>query len=235
MTPTFAGGDNLFRILEPHEKAGRVAVVGLQVGAHGIHQRLQGGEVFALQAAPRQFSEEICQSVHPGIGSGRKVKVPVEVSGQPGVYGGGFVGGVVVQKHVQRGRGRGLYSQGVQEIRELLLAVFRLGLGGGLSRLQGQAGLGALQGLDLRLSSTDSARACARRSRYRPITSRALRAKWGSAENLNWRQRCGASPCRRQMRRRAEWPRPTSCSRSRLVQWEAPSVEKGIPDNGAVK
>ena len=177
MIPTFAGGDNLFRILAPHERAGPVAVVGLQVGVHGIHQRLQGGEVAALQAAPRQFGEETFHGVHPGTGSGGEVKVPVGVSRQPGVYGGGFVGGVIVQNHVHRGRGRGLCGQGIQESQELLLAVFRLGLGldlsglhiqgskegggampdvimglgGGLSRAQGQAGLGAFQGLDLRL------------------------------------------------------------------------------------
>ena len=140
MIPSFAGGDNLFRILAPHERAGRVAVVGLQVGVHGIHQRLQGGEVAALQAAPRQFGEETLHGVHPGTGSGSKVKVPVGMSRQPGVYGGGFVGGVIVQNHVHRGRGRGLCSQGVQEGQELLLAVFRLGLGLNLSGLHIQGG-----------------------------------------------------------------------------------------------
>ncbi len=79
------------------------------------------------------------------------MKVPVGVSRQPGMYGGSFVGGIIVQNHVHRGRGRGLCGQGVQESQELLLAAFRLGLGGGLSRLQGRAGLGALQGLDLPL------------------------------------------------------------------------------------
>ena len=53
MIPTFAGGDNLVRILAPHERAVPVPVVGLQVCVHGIHQRLQGGEVAALQASPR--------------------------------------------------------------------------------------------------------------------------------------------------------------------------------------
>ena len=130
------------------------------------------------------------------------------------MYLRGLVGGVIVQIHVPRGRGRGLCSQDVQESQELLLAVFRLGLGldssglhiqagkegggtmpdvfmglvgGGLSRVQGQAGQGALQCQDLRL------------------------LKHGLHQGM------------RQMRCTVVWSRPTACSMRRLAQWEAPS------------
>ena len=139
-----------------------MAVVVLQGGVHGIPQRLQGGEVAALQAAPRQFGEETLHSVHPGTGSGRTVKVPMGVSLQPGVYLRGLVGGVIVQNHGHRGGGRGLCSQGVQESPELLLAVFRMGLGldlCGLYMQGGKEGGGAMPDIIMGLGGGRSRRA----------------------------------------------------------------------------
>ena len=177
MVPSFAGRNNLFRILAPAEGTGALAVVGLQILVHGIHQILQGGEVTALQAAPRQFGEETLHRIHPGAGGGYEVKVPVGVRVQPGMHIGSLRRGVVVQDHMHGGAGGAVGGQMIQKGQELLLAMpgLRLGgdlsglhvqrgaerggampdvimgLGGGMPRPQGQAGLGALQGLNLGL------------------------------------------------------------------------------------
>ena len=177
MVPAFARRHNLFRILAPAEGTGALAVVGLQIRVQGIHQILQGGEVAALQAAPRQFGKETLHCIHPGTGGGYEVKVPVGVRVQPGMDIGGLRRGVVVQDHMHGGVGEAVGGQMIQKGQELLRALpgLRLGgdlsrlhvqrgaerggampdvimgLGGGMPRRQGQAGLGALQGLNLGL------------------------------------------------------------------------------------
>ncbi len=177
MVPSFTGRYNLFRILAPAEGTGGLAVVGLQVLVHGIHQILQGGEVTALQAAPRQFGEETLHRMHAGTGGRYEVKVPVGVCVQPGMHIGGLRRGVVVQDYMHGGIGGAVGGQMIQKGQELLRAMPGLRLGGDLSRLhvqrgaerggampdvvvrvrggasrrQGQAGLSALQGLNLGL------------------------------------------------------------------------------------
>ena len=167
-----------------------------------------------LAAAPRQFGEETLHGVHPGTGSGGKVKVPVGVSlqprrvlarscgwrncpesrapgsrpgslrpgcpGKPGTPAGGVSPGSgpgpVRSAHSGRQRGWWYHAGCIH------------GSGWrGLSRVQGQAGLGALQGLDLRLLML------------------------------------GLHQGMRQMRCTVVWSRPTACSMRRLAQWEAPS------------
>ena len=105
MVPASARGYNLFKILAPAEGRGALAVVGLQIRVHGIHQTLQGGEVAALQTAPRQFGEETLHRLHPGTGGGYEVKVPVGVRVQPGMHIGGLIPGVGVQDHRHGGVG----------------------------------------------------------------------------------------------------------------------------------
>ena len=177
MVPSFTGRHYLFRVLAPAEGTGALAVVGLQIRVHGIHQILQGGEVTALQAAPRQFGEETLHRMHPGTGGGYEVKVPVGVRVQPGMHIGGLRRSVMVQDHMHGGIRGAVGGQMIQKGQELLLAMPGLRLGGdlsrlhvqcgeerggampdvvvrvrgGLSRLQGQAGWGALQGLNLGL------------------------------------------------------------------------------------
>ena len=177
MVPSFASRHNLFRILAPAEGTGRLAVVGFQISVQGIHQILQGGEVTALQAAPRQFGEETRHRMHAGTGGRYEVKVPVGVCVQPGMHIGGLRRGVMVQDHRHRGVGGAVGGPMIPKGQEFLRAMPGLRRGGdrsglhvqcgaerggavpdvvvrvrgGLSRRQGQAGLGALQGLNLGL------------------------------------------------------------------------------------
>ncbi len=182
MMPSFAGRNHLCRVLAPAAGTGALAVVGFQIPVHGIHQILQGGEVAPLQATPCQFGEETLHRMHPGTGGGDEVKVPVGVCFQLGMQRGGLMRSVVVQDHVYGDIGGAVGGQLIQKGQKLLLAMPGLRLGGDLSgQHQGVRG-GSI---------------------YRPITSRALRAKWGSVERLNCRQRCGASPAPHACRR---WP-----------------------------
>ncbi len=229
MMPSFAGRNHLCRVLAPAAGTGALAVVGFQIPVHGIHQILQGGEVAPLQATPCQFGEETLHRMHPGTGGGDEVKVPVGVCFQPGMQRGGLMRSVVVQDHVYGDIGGAVGGQLIQKGQKLLLAMPGLRLGGdlsglhvqggagrggamsdvgvrvrgGVSRLQGQASLGVRPGLNLGLCVSGQHQGVRGGSIYRPITSRALRAKWGSVESLNCRQRCGASPATHACRR---WP-----------------------------
>ncbi len=99
MITSFAGRHNLCRVLAPAKGTGILAVVGLQILVHGIHQILQGGEVAPLQAPSCPFGEETFHRMHPGTGGGYEMKVQVGVRLQPGMLISGLMGSVVAQDH----------------------------------------------------------------------------------------------------------------------------------------
>ena len=180
MVPTFAGRNNLFRVLAPAKGAGLLRVVDLQACRDGSMQGRHGIEFASLQAAAGQLGENPLHGVHPRAGGGREMKRPVGMGRQPVLYASGLVGAVVVQDDMHRlggGHIRSQAVQAVQAVQKLLLPMPRahlarhlarlhiqsrqegggavadvvVGLGGWLSRPQGQPGLGAGQGLDLGL------------------------------------------------------------------------------------
>src|SRR5687767_14165444 len=145
--------------------------------------------------------------------------------GQPAQHLGVLVAAVVVEDHVDHLAGRHGALDRVEEADELLVPVPRHAAadhpavedveggeqrggamalvvvrpGAGLARLQRQAGLGAVEGLDL-FSSTDSTRLCAGGSTYSPTMSRSFSANAGSFERLKVRMRCGWRSCSAQIR-----------------------------------
>ncbi len=131
----------------------------------------------AFEAAFGKDSEEALDGIEPARRGGREVERPSPMAAQPFDHLGVLVGGVVVEDGVDGLAGRDLALDGVQEADELLMAVALhaaaddlalkhieggeqggravalviMGHGPGSPLLEGQAGLGAVQGLDLRL------------------------------------------------------------------------------------
>ncbi len=141
---------------------------GLEVGNRG--------ENAALKAAARQRREEALDGVEPRGGRGREVEHPSRMAREPGTDFGVFVGGVVVGDGVDDLARRGRALDGIEEADELLMgvslhaaaehgavedvqrrkqrrgavALVVMGHGAALAGFERQAGLGAVQGLDLR-------------------------------------------------------------------------------------
>ena len=129
----------------------------------------------ALQAPLGELGEEALDGVEPGAGGRREVEGPARMAGEPSPDLRVLVGGVVVEDGVDQlaGRDRGL--DGVEEADELLVpvalhvaaddgavehveggeqrggavALVVVGHGAGAALLHGQAGLGAVERLDL--------------------------------------------------------------------------------------
>src|SRR4029453_3272774 len=136
--------------------------------------------------------EEGFDRVQPRARGRREVEGPARVRGEPSAHLGMLMRGVIVEDHVDHLAGRHLALDRVQEADELLVAVARHAAadhpavedvergeqgggavalvvvrpGAGFAGLQWQAGLGAIECLDLALSSTDSTRLCAGGSMY---------------------------------------------------------------------
>ena len=137
-----------------------------------------------------------------------------------------LVGGVVVEDGVDHLAGRDLALDGVEEADELLMpvalhaaadhravehvqrgeqrrravALVVVGHGPGAALLQRQAGLGAVERLDLALLVDRQHDGVRRRIDVEPDDVAQLVDEGGSLDSLNWRTRCGCSPCARQMR-----------------------------------
>jgi hypothetical protein len=151
------------------------------------------------------------------------------VTVEPGAHLRVLVDGIVVENDVNGLSGRDLGRDGVEEADELLMAMALHVLAddgavehveGGEQRgrpmalvvvrqgsepplLHGQAGLGAVERLNLRLLVQRQHDSVRRRIDVKPTTSRSLSANFGSLESLNCRQRWDWSPCAFQMRRTA--------------------------------
>ena len=148
-----------------------------EVAVDGGLQLDDGAEHAALQPPPGERREERLDRVEPGAGGRREVEGPARVAGQPGTGLGVLVGSIVVEDHVNDLAGRDLALDRIQEADELLVAVARHAASdhpavedveGGEQRgravalvvvrpgarfagLQRQAGLGAIERLDLAL------------------------------------------------------------------------------------
>ena len=149
------------------------------------------------------------------------------MAGEPGPHLGMLVGGVVVDDDVDDLSGRDLGFDGVEEADELLMpvalhaaadhgavehvergeqrrgavALVVVGHGAGAALLHRQAGLGAVERLDLALLVDRQHDGVGGRIDIEADdVAQLARRTSGSFESLNCRTRCGCSPCARQMR-----------------------------------
>ena len=158
----------------PDEGFGVPVVIG-DVTLDGVFEFGDGFEDAAPDAPSCDGGEEAFDRVQPGGGCGRKVEDPSWVIRQPGVHFGMLVGSVVVQNDMDDFAGRDLPLHGVEELKELLMAMaFHaaadnravqnieggeerrgsvalaiMGHGRAFTGLQGQARLRAVERLDL--------------------------------------------------------------------------------------
>src|SRR5215208_2554307 len=174
LMPAVDGGDDLIGISGPDEGLG--VMVGLvEIAVDGGLEVDDRSEDAALQAPLGESGEEGLDGVEPGARGRGEVEGKAGVAGEPGNHLRLLVGGVVVEDDVDDLAGRDLCLDGVEEANELLvpvalhaaaddgavedvecgeqrgpsvaLVVMRHGAGAAL--LQGQAGLGAVERLDL--------------------------------------------------------------------------------------
>jgi hypothetical protein len=174
--PWFGGGDNGFGIGLPGERAGGLVVV-LDEAVDRFLEGDQRREGAAFEPAPGESGEEAFDRVQPRTRGRRKVKHPARVPGQPLADVRVLVRGVVVEDHVDHLAGRRLPLDRVQEAEQFLVpvtlhaapdhravehvecgkergravALVVVGHGPGAARFHWQPGLGAIEGLDLRL------------------------------------------------------------------------------------
>ena len=102
------------------------------------------------------------------------------------------------------------------------VALIVVGHGAGAALLHRQAGLRAVERLDLATSRRPTARGCAPAGRHRARPRRcSLAANAGSLDSLKGRTRCGCSPCAAQIRCTEAGDTPASRAIARTVQWVA--------------
>ena len=174
--PTFDGGDDFVGVGGPDERFGLLVVFGEEAvdGGLEVDDRVKDA---ALEATLRQFGEEALDGVEPRARGRREVEGEARMAVEPGTHLGVLVGGVIVEDDVDGLAGRHLGVDGVEEADELLVAVALhvladhgavehveggkqrgravplvvVGHGAEPSLLHGQAGLGAVERLDLAL------------------------------------------------------------------------------------
>ena len=174
--PTFDGGDDFVGIGGPDEGLGIIIGFGDEL-IDGCLQVGHGFEDTALETVSGELGEISLDGVEPGARGRHEVEDEARMTGEPGAYLGMLVGGIVVEDHMHHLAGWRLALNGIQEAEELLVTVALhtapghgavehveggkqgggtvafvvVGHGAGPPLLQGQAGLGAIEGLDLRL------------------------------------------------------------------------------------
>ena len=120
--PTFGGGDDGFGVGVPGERSGLLVVVLDEA----VDRRLEGDdrvEHTAFEPAASEFGEEALDRIAPRARGRREVEDPAGVTGEPLADVGVFVGGVVVEDHVDHLAGWDGALDGVEEADELLVAV----------------------------------------------------------------------------------------------------------------
>src|SRR5215472_6215910 len=131
----------------------------------------------AFEAAPGQLGEEALNGIQPGGGGRREMKDKPRMPGEPGANFGVLVGGVIVEHDVDHLAGRNVGFDGIEKAYEFLVTVtlhaaaddlaFQdvecgeegggavplviMGHGAAAALLHRQAGLGAVERLNLRL------------------------------------------------------------------------------------
>ena len=154
-----------------------MAVVLLDVAPDSVFQTGHGFEHAAPDAPPGDAGEKPLDGVEPGRGCGREVKHPSGVVGEPLLDLGVHVGAVIVKDDMDDLARGDSPLDGIEEFDEFLMpvpfhappqhgavqnvkrgeqgggavALVIMGHGGAFARLQRQARLGAVQGLDLAL------------------------------------------------------------------------------------
>ena len=106
------------------------------------------------------------------------------------------------------------------------MALVVVGHRAGSAFLHRQAGLGAVERLDLRLFVDREHDGMSGRIDIKPTTSRSLSMNFGSLESLNWWTRCGWRPCVRQMRWTELALIPTAFAIIVAVQWVASGADR---------
>ncbi len=207
-----------FRSLPPSEGLTGIIVVGKEL-QQKVLELLLGAMNTLRQTSLAQDAEEAFHHIHPrGVGGGM-VKVHARVMLQPSFRRIILVNVQVVQDDVKvaaRKSGGHVVHKAQEVYRGPALLDMRQDLAGGnLQRGQqglramtdvlvgptprflgaeGEQGLGAVQRLDSRFSSTHKTKAFSGGCRYRPTISSSLASKSGSGLKVNVRMRCGCSP-----------------------------------------
>ena len=174
--PAFDGGDNFVGIDGPGEGF-CLSVVLVEEAVDGCLEVCDRAEDAALEPALRELGEEALDRIEPGARSRREVEGEAFVAGEPLAHHGMLVGGVVVEDHMHDLAGGKLDLDGVQEANKLLMpmalhvaadhravdhvkrgehrgrsmAFVVVGHGPGAALFERQAGLGAVERLDLAL------------------------------------------------------------------------------------
>ena len=120
--PASDGGDDFVGIGGPYEGFGLGVVLGDEAvdGCLKVDDR---SEDTSLQPPLGELGEEALDGVQPGAGSRHEMEDEAHVPVEPLVHLGMFVGGVVVEDHVDDLAGRHLGVDGIEEADELLMAV----------------------------------------------------------------------------------------------------------------
>ena len=198
------------------------------------------------EPAPREFGKEALDGIEPRTRGWREVESPAWMTVEAGADLVLLVRRVIVEDHVDGLVRRHLALDAVEEADELLVAVALhvlpddrsiqnverreqrgravafvvMGHGAGAALLYRQAGLSAVECLDLRLS-IGCTTAWAGGSTYKPTISASFSAKAGSFESLKFRQRCGLRPWAFQIACTVDAATPAALAIARSVQWVA--------------
>jgi hypothetical protein len=217
--PTIGGGDDFVWIGGPDEGLWLLVVVGDEAIDGGLDID-DAFEDAALEAPLGEDGEETLDGVEPTGRGGREMEAPARMTPQPFDHLGVLVSGVVVEDGVDRLAGRDLALDGVQKPDELLMPVALhataddlalqhveggeqggravvlviVGHGPGPTLLQGQARLGAVQGLDLRLLIDTEDHGVGGRIDIQADDVADLGGELRIVESLKVRIRCGARP-----------------------------------------
>ena len=174
--PTPDSGDDFVWVCGPGEGFGVVVGVGDEAVDGGL-KIYHATEDTALQSLLGKFGEEPLDCIEPRARGWREVKGEARVAGEPLAHLGMLVDGVIVEDHVNELSGRHLRLNSIQKADELLVpvalhtsaddlafehvessekrrcavALVVVGHRAGATFLHRQAGLGAVEGLDLRL------------------------------------------------------------------------------------
>jgi transposase len=114
----FAGG------LGPDEGLG-VGIVVFEIVHDGAFELGDACEDAAADAVAGDLGEEPLDHVEPGRRGGREVQVKAGMRLEPALYGGGLMGGVIVDDEMEVEIGRGLLIDQLQETQELAVAMAR--------------------------------------------------------------------------------------------------------------
>lgn len=154
-----------------------VVIVMVDIFSDGLHQILYAAENTATQSILNQVAEEAFHNVEPRAASGCEVNVEARMASEPAIHLRMLVGGVVIHDHMNLFTSPDHVIDGAEELQPFLMAVPILtqghhlafqrvesgkqrgraialvvvGHGAAAPFLHGQAGLGAVQNLNLTL------------------------------------------------------------------------------------